>query len=83
MFNSIKFLLIILLIFPFQSLSNPLFQKTDVKLINNIALSDENNFKKKLFDILDLNSKHVVNFWATWCIPCKKELPDLKKSENR
>ncbi len=19
----------------------------------------------------------VINFWATWCIPCKKELPDL------
>ena len=21
----------------------------------------------------------MLNFWATWCIPCKKELPDLKK----
>jgi len=20
---------------------------------------------------------YVINFWATWCIPCKKELPDL------
>ncbi len=19
----------------------------------------------------------VINFWATWCVPCKKELPDL------
>ena len=39
----------------------------------------ENNIEKKLINILDFNSKYVVNFWATWCIPCKKELPDLKK----
>ena len=79
MFNSIKFLLIILLIFPFPSLSNSLFQKIDIKLNNNIILNDEKNIEKKLFNIFDLNSKYVVNFWATWCIPCKKELPDLKK----
>ena len=79
MFNSIKFLLIILLIFPFPSLSNSLFQKIDLKLNKNIILNDENNIEKKLINILDFNSKYVVNFWATWCIPCKKELPDLNK----
>ena len=79
MFNSIKFLLIILLLFPFQSLSNSLFQKIDLKLNKNIILNDENNIEKNLIDILDFNSNYVVNFWATWCIPCKKELPDLNK----
>ena len=72
-------MLIILLIFPFPSLSNSLFQKIDLKLNKNIILNDENNIEKKLINILDLNSKYVVNFWATWCIPCKKELPDLNK----
>ena len=81
MFNSLKYLLILLIIIPFPSQSNSLFQKTDVRLNNNIALSDEKNLEKKLYDILDLNSKYVVNFWATWCIPCKKELPDLKKMQ--
>ena len=74
--------MILLIIFPFDSKSNSLFQKTDIGLNNNIALSDEKNFEKKLYDILDLNSKYVVNFWATWCIPCKKELPDLKKMQT-
>ena len=79
MFNSLKYLLILLLIIPFPSLSNSLFQKIDIKLNNNIVLNDEKNIEKKLFNVLDLNSKYIVNFWATWCIPCKKELPDLKK----
>ena len=79
MFISLKYLLILLFIIPFPSLSNSLFQKIDIKLNNNIILKDEKNIEKKLFNILELNSKYVVNFWATWCIPCKKELPDLKK----
>ena len=79
MFNTIKFLLTILIIFPFPSLSNSLFQKTDLKLYKNLTLNDENNIEKKLINILDFNSNYIVNFWATWCIPCKKELPDLNK----
>ena len=29
----------------------------------------------------DLEKKgYVINFWATWCVPCKEELPDLSLS---
>lgn len=24
----------------------------------------------------------VVNFWATWCVPCKEEMPDLSAIQN-
>ncbi len=25
------------------------------------------------------DSLYVVNFWATWCVPCVKELPEFEK----
>ena len=32
----------------------------------------------------DLNKKgYVINFWATWCVPCKEELPDLSLLKSK
>ena len=26
---------------------------------------------------------YVINFWATWCVPCKEELPDLSSLKSK
>ncbi len=38
----------------------------------------------KAFHLSDYRGKWVlVNYWATWCMPCVKELPELEAFHNR
>ena len=37
--------------------------------------------KGKIFKSSDLKNKAVIlNFWATWCVPCIHEMPELNKA---
>ncbi len=47
----------------------------------DLSLSDLSNHPRKLSDY---RSKIVVvNFWATWCQPCRKEIPVLVNLQNQ
>lgn len=38
----------------------------------------------KQVSLSDYKGKKVMlNFWATWCPPCKKEMPDMEKYSNQ
>ncbi len=42
-----------------------------------IALKDLNGEEVRLSDFKE--KKVVVNFWATWCKPCREEMPAMEK----
>jgi len=68
-----------------NNISSPTSNVYQVKSIGNSAGKDqfvdfswqENGQDKKLSDYK--GKVILLNFWATWCGPCKRELPDLSK----
>jgi peroxiredoxin len=71
------------------TLDDPQFVKASQVLVDNEA-----DVQKADFTLKDLHGKKVtlsdlrgkivmVNFWATWCPPCRMEMPDLDKIYTR
>ena len=52
----------------------------DLKTYDNVIFLDQNDQK---INIKDFKGNLVLlNFWATWCEPCKEEMPSLDRLQN-
>lgn len=59
----------ILLIFSFNLFSE-VFPKLDLIPLNNLEKINFNSIKEEYI---------LINFWASWCVPCRIELPEIEK----
>ena len=53
------------------------------KMFKDIEAKDVNGNTIKLSDIIAKNKYTILEFWASWCGPCRGEIPNLKKAYAR
>lgn len=53
--------------------------ETEMKTIPDFTLTDIDGNEVNLYSLLDSGTYVIIDFWATWCVPCCKALPHLNK----
>ena len=59
-------------------------QQRSIQTLSPVTLLDFNTKKTTLQDVLfdDSTDITVLDFWASWCVPCVADYPYLKKTED-
>ena len=78
--------LIILIFFISNSYANEIKDIKNLVINKELKKYDELTFLDDENNQLDLNnykgSLIILNFWATWCAPCKEEMPSLDQLQD-
>ena len=61
-----------------STITNKISDLESLQLKSSFFDLEENNL-----DLSEFNSgKIVISYWATWCAPCIKEMPSIKRAEE-
>ncbi len=84
-FNKKILLLLYLVILSGNAFSDEYLNKINNKIqFPTFKVLDDNKIPTILKFNQDLKKKgYIINFWATWCVPCKEELPDLSLLKSK
>lgn len=63
--------------YTFLLLSISLLLSAKSIISQNVRVIKISDLEKRVYNNSD--TTYIVNFWATWCAPCVKELPDFEK----
>lgn len=82
-------IILVLILFQFIWILNGFSQEKFIPKPLKVYAKDGIKLKSYNYDGLEsyLNQKndtvYVINFWATWCVPCVKELPHFEKLNQK